>query len=69
MRTPLSPTELLRAELAGDGDRCGHACDHHAPLVCQRAAGHAGAEVMVDVHAALVDGQVVTFDGDCDRHT
>jgi hypothetical protein len=32
----------IGAELAGVvGEKCGRGCEHHAPLRCERAAGHA----------------------------
>lgn len=66
----VSAVDRLVAELGAVGERCGFTCVHHAPLVCKRAAGHGQAEagLMVDMHADLVDGLPVMFDGDCERH-
>jgi len=71
VRRPLSAADQLVAELTvAGGERCGYTCEHHSPLTCKRAAGHKQAEsgLMVDMHADLVDGLPVTFDGNCDRH-
>lgn len=70
MRAMLSTTERLLAEIGAVTERCGYTCEHHAPLTCKRAAGHQQADsgTAVDVHADVVDGRPVLFDGDCDRH-
>lgn len=58
-------TESLDTEIyMVTGNRCGWKCDdHHAETFpgCQRAPGHAGAQVLVDVHVARgADKQLVT---------
>jgi hypothetical protein len=59
-----STADLLAQELAAvTGDRCAWTCDdHHGDNFppCERAAGHASAQLLADVHVVHgPDGQLV----------
>ena len=63
---PTTPGDILAAELDADGLKCGHVCAGHGAgraneLACERAADHAGATVMTDLHAARSGAILVTF--------
>jgi len=59
------PAQLVLDEInTVDGERCGRSCEHHG-LTCARAAGHDGAQVLDDMHAAVVNGQPVAFGEEC----
>lgn len=58
-----SSSDVLLEEIDSvSGEKCGWSCDHHDYIVnkqlfsavCERAGGHAGATLMVDVHAYIV---------------
>lgn len=76
MPRPRSSTERLTAELAAvpAGQLCGWSCPHHIidgrdgpiALVCGRATGHAGADLLIDVHVGYTAaGTLLTFDDSC----
>ena len=63
IRERKSDSDILLEEMAGVvGETCDHSCDHHnydvsngtRRAVCQRAMDHAGATIIIDVHAYVL---------------